>query len=455
MEINDQATLQQYIDNSPESYLMPLLATLYLTDNEYPAAIDLCRQDLTIHPYSAIGHFIWALTAEAMNDIDQVVVHLQSAVQADAYFLQAYYKLIEHGQGYLTPQQQKQYYERICHLNPFDTEIAAKLAAMPADLEMLATQMKIKPPRASKAEPSARPESTSEPAQLTEEPVVEINPVQGAENLSKLFESIKKAKEPLKSPAVHTEPSIPEEEAHLGPVDLPDAEPEPERDIEPTVDFDETVVNEPPTEDRQEPAGVSAISNLFSRLREKPLDEIQKENWMMEHLAGDNPPPDKTKPPATVLETKTEQKSTSEPAEVPLPQSEIQPTAANIPAVSEQPLATKKLPAEVISPEPEPPTTEIPPVEISEPEPKPAATPPRKRAPRQPKKTTGQVNNISFPIPTWTLVDVLTKQKLFEQALSILDIIEAKSKNQTDQTKVQKSRAEIVRLMAEEQSGEA
>jgi hypothetical protein len=47
------------------------------------------------------------------------------------------------------------------------------------------------------------------------------------------------------------------------------------------------------------------------------------------------------------------------------------------------------------------------------------------------------------------------KQKLYEQALNILDIIESKSKNEKDLEKVQASRAKIVRLMAEEQSGEA
>ncbi|MFH1213669.1 MAG: hypothetical protein V1681_06250 [Candidatus Neomarinimicrobiota bacterium] len=478
MEINDQATLHQYIDNTPDTYLMPLQAALSLADGEYQAAIDLCRRDLTIHPYSAIGHFIWALTAQAMNDIDEAVAHLQSTIAADSYFLQAYYKLIELGQGYLNPYQLKHYYEQICRINPFDPDIAAKLAAMPADLEMLSAQMKIKPPVAPKVEPPvAAPAIKPKPEEAPVAPPTEAEPLHGAEQLSKFFESLKQATELPKPPVVTAEPSIPEEEAHMGPVDLPETKPAME-DMEPINDFETPTMDESSEETAARPEKASSINDLFSRLRNKPLEEVQKENWMLERETTDNPsspvpssPVSPPPPPQPAPQPPTPQAPPPPAASVPPTPAPDEPLAADLVSRLQNMLTPE--PSE--SPAPEVPEIETPmpsdvsteqdfteeqPVEITEDEPKPIATPettspPKKRAQRPAKKNSGQTNNISFPIPTWTLVDVLTKQKLYEQALSILDIIETKSKKPADLTKVQENRAEISRLMAEEQSGEA
>lgn len=466
MEINDQATLQQYIDNTPDSHFMPLLAALYLADNEIQPAIDLCRQDLTIHPYSSIAHFVWALAAEALDDIDQTVVHLQSAVQTDACFLQAYYKLIELSQGYLTPQQLKHCYEQVCRLNPFDTEIVTKLAAMPADLDMLSAQMKIKPLHSPKAQPPAKPGPESDSVQSVTElpaesisqsepvrppiiPVIEADLADGARHLSKFFNSIKQATDLPAQPPIPSQPSFPEEEAHLGPVEMP------EPPAEPMISFDEPETITPPVETAPESAEGSSISDLFSRLREKPLEDLQKENWMAEHATSaipeespalskvlektiepEKPAESQPEKPADILTDKLADLVTAKPEAI--EEDTVSNEAANADALSE-PVDMEELPTEtaVAPPEPE------------------AVTPPKKRPSRSTKKNDKPANNISFPIPTWTLVDVLTKQKLFEQALSILDIIEAKSKNEKDLEKVQASRVEIIKLMAEEQSGEA
>jgi len=469
MEINDQATLQQYIDNTPDTYLMPLLAALYLAENDTRSAIELCRQDLTIHPYSSIAHFIWALAAEANDDIEQTVAHLKSAIEADAYFLQAYYKLIELSQGYLTPQQLKQCYEQVCRLNPFDVDIAAKLAALPADLDLLAAQMKIKPQRPPKAKlnemPEPEPEQTKtlnaaipdvpEAKRIPEERIIEVEPVQGAAHLSKFFDSLKQATELANQPPAPAEPHIPEEEAHLGPVDLPEPIAEPEN--EPQVNFDEPETAAPSQEVFSESESGSSIKNLFSRLREKPLEEVQKENWMAEHAMAAIPeePPTLPQTPEIVVEPEKTAQPRPEPAD--LLANKLADLVTAKPEVIEEisgpeEPATKEVPVEPV--EKKEPPTENTAVEAKS-EPEPSKTTPQKRSSRSSKKAEGATNNLSFPIPTWTLVDVLTKQKLFEQALSILDIIEAKSKNEKDLTKVQTSRAEIVKMMAQEQAGEA
>jgi len=434
MEISDQETLQKYIDSTPESNLRPLLATLYLADNDYQKAIDLCREDLTLHPLSAIGHYIWALTAQAMGDIQQAVSHFQAALQNDAGFLQAYYKLTDLAQGYLTPQQLKYYYEQIYYLNPLDGETAAKLAALPADLESLAAQMQIKPSQLPepKVSDQATTQTESTPATL------EVDPLQAAGKLSEFFESIPKEMKKSTPP----EPTIPEEEAHLGPAETSGVEPEAES--EPTVTFDEPESSESPSEIKAGPEQ-SSISNLFSRLREKPLEEVQKENWMMEHLADEvepaSPPESvKTEIPADST-TKPPEKNGDKEASVIQPGTKTESADAT-PTITKTPPESKKSSTAKT-------TTK------SKPKKKTQTSSSKKKSTSQTNKNDGQVNNISFPIPTWTLVDVLTKQKLFEQALSILDIIEAKSKNQDDLDKVQKNRTEIIKRMAEEQAGEA
>jgi len=58
---------------------------------------------------------------------------------------------------------------------------------------------------------------------------------------------------------------------------------------------------------------------------------------------------------------------------------------------------------------------------------------------------------LKIPIPTLTLVEVLKKQKLYDQALDVLNILEKKSKNVE---KVKKVREKIVQLKAEENNSQ-
>ncbi len=465
METLDQATLQQYVDNNPDSHLLPRLAAFFLAENDIRAATDLCRQDLTIHPQSALAHFIWALGAEAQDDIDLAVEHFQAVVRCDAYFLSAYYKLVKYSQGYLTPQQLKNCYEQICRLNPFDADIAAKLAALPEDLDMLAVQMKIKPQRQPKTTPppAAEPTATQaavEPVPAEEPPTPdfsrpdttpEVDIAGGAGRLEKFFNSMKEAADLHKQPVVASKPEIPEEEAHFGPLDLSEPDETP-AEPEPGMVFDEPA--SVPSPDAAEKAEGSSISDFFSRLRNKPLEEVQKENWMAEHamasVQAESPAPKVESPKPTSL--KIEEPPIESNPDIIAGKLEKLLAPEPAPHISEQiseESVTPEISAESENPESQPVVTAEKPAETA----KPSA--PKKRPPRQTKKTSPAANNITFPIPTWTLVDVLTKQKLFEQALSILDIIEAKSKNEKDLEKVQTSRAEIIRKMAEEQSGEA
>ena len=421
MEIIERATLQQHITNTPDSYLRPLLAALYLEDQDCQAAIELCRQDLAIHPFSTIGHYIWALAALAMNDLNQAAIHLRAIIQIDGKFLQAYYKLTELGGDYLTQAELKYCYEKICDLNPYDNKSADRLSAFPLELQSQKPQSPAKPERTDQVEESSEKAIMAEPI----ESAPEIDPLTGANRLSQFFESIKKPTESLKSSEIQPSP-VPEEEAHFGPIERTEIETEPTVEPEPTTSFDEPFLEEPQV---KESSGSSSISDLFSRLREKPFEEVQKENWMQEHLSSTTPSP--------AIPTITEsEKPAVEPQAVSQPQSETK--ATDIPAESK---ATA--------------TPKVAPTKAGKASQKPKSASNKQHPPHQPKKSAASPSNISFPIPTWTLVDILMKQKLYEQALNILDIIESKSKNEKDLEKVQASRAKIVRLMAEEQSGEA
>ena len=418
MEIIERATLQQHITNTPDSYLRPLLAALYLEDQDCQSAIELCRQDLAIHPFSTIGHYIWALAALAMNDLNQAAIHLRAIIQIDGKFLQAYYKLTELGGDYLTQAELKYCYEKICDLNPYDKKSTDKLSAFPLELQSQKPQSPAKPERTDQVKESSEKAIMAEPI----ESAPEIDPLTGANRLSQFFESIKKPTESLKSSGIQPTP-VPEEEAHFGPIEKTAIETEPIVEPEPTISFDEPFPKEPQA---KESSGSSSISDLFSRLREKPFEEVQKENWLKEHLSGETPSP--------AIPTITESdKPAVEPQAVSQPQSETK--ATDIPKAT----ATPK----------------VAPTKAGKASPKTKSASNKQRQSPQQKKSAASPGNISFPIPTWTLVDILMKQKLYEQALNILDIIESKSKNEKDLEKVQASRAKIVRLMAEEQSGEA
>ncbi|HPC36526.1 MAG TPA: hypothetical protein P5067_08210 [Candidatus Marinimicrobia bacterium] len=421
MEIIDRATLQQQIANTPDSYLRPLLAALYLEGLEYQTAIDLCREDLNIHPFSTIGHFIWALTALAMNDPNQAATHLREIIQIDGKFLQAYYKLTELGEDYLTQAELKYCYEKIRDLNPYDDESATQLAAFPVELKSQKPQLQAELEQTDQIEESIEQAIPAEPA----ESAPEVDPITGAIRLSQFFESIKKSTESPKSPEIQPSP-IPEEEAHFGPIEKTEIESEPTVETEPTISFDEPIAEEPQAE---ELSGSSSVSDLFNRLREKPFEEVQKEDWMQEHLASQTPSPE------SPIIAESEKPAVEHQV---APQAEKETKATNIPAESEA-MVTPKVPS----------------TKAGKASPKTKSASNKQRPPRQSKKSTAAPGNISFPIPTWTLVDILMKQKLYEQALSILDIIESKSKSEKDQAKIQASRAKIVQLMAEEQAGEA
>jgi len=469
MNLSDKATLENYIANNPDTFLLPLLAIQYLIEKNADAAMELCRKDLALHPQSATAHYIWAEAALLGSNTGSALEHLQAAVQLDAFFLQAYYRLLEIGRSTLSPYSQKRYLERIVRLNPFDQQAVTQLNNLPADLPYTPD----KPYEAAPTMPVEPPPPIPEPAVIPpvapkapqkSEPVVEGD---NRKNLEKFFQSMSqpgtKEPGPISRPPVATF----EEETHFGPLE-PDLEPD-FSNLEPPVQS----IPEPSAEPAPQP---SKISDLFAKLRSQPLDEVQKENWAMDLTSLQEPAPAAVEPAGEDPMQKIMASLPSQPPES-APSGELPADLMEAPSPAPDQLAetVRSEPAETI-PEPEMPALVSPikpepasepiniapepsPAPAEEPVPPSATAPVEKPAPARRKKTTRKstakstegINSVTFPIPTWTLVDVLKKQRLYDQAISLLDLLEKKSKGGKELEKIHKTRAEIKRLQADEE----
>ena len=464
MNLSDKATLENYIANNPDTFLLPLLATQYLMEKNAAAAMELCRKDLALHPQSATAHYIWAEAALLDSHTGSALEHLQAAVQLDAFFLQAYYRLLEIGRSTLSPYSQKRCLERIVRLNPFDQQAVTQLNNLPADLPYTPD----KPYEAAPPMPVEPPPPLPEPAVIPPvapktppkaEPVVEGD---NRKDLEKFFQSMAQSG-PVSRPPVETF----EEETHFGPLE-PDLEPD-LSNLEPPVQS----IPEPSAAPAPQP---SKISDLFAKLRSQPLDEVQKENWAMDLTSLQEPAPAAVEPTGEDPLQKIMASLPSQPPES-APSSELPADLMEAPSPAPDQLAetVRSEPAETI-PEPEMPALVSPikpepapepiniapessPATAEEPTPPSATAPVEKPTPPRRKKTTRKsttksaegINSVTFPIPTWTLVDVLKKQRLYDQAISLLDLLEKKSKGGKELEKIHKTRAEIGRLQADEE----
>ncbi len=388
MRTDEIASLEIYLDNHPESTLYPKLAQLYLEAGDINNAIEYCKKELTIRPYSPYGFYLWALAAQISGDLPLTIQKLQETVQVDPYFMAAYYRLVELGLNYLDPESYKYYLRQLIKLNPIDATLAKKLESFSSDASRPTPKTKPTPPP---IEPMVNAAVPPEPA------IVEPD-----------IDTILQATAP--APAAEPLPEkeiaqffIPEEEAHLGPVEV-----ELEESPEPVE------LELPPHEEETPPTTApSPISELFNKLKTKPLEELQKEEWSF---------PRPTEPP---VEPKIA---------APEPSPGV--------ALSDENLGEETSPTPSTSASPE--TTA-------------ASKPSTARKSTARKKSSKTANNnsesevsIKFPIPTWTLVEILKKQQLYQQALEVIDIIEQKSKKPETLEKAQKMRAEIEQLMAEE-----
>jgi len=437
MTLFEKEILQRYLDNNADSRLFPILTEIYLKEQRVDQAIKVCQNGLRMHPGSACGHYMMARAVHQQGDIDLALQYLKATIALQPSFLQAYYYLLALGRQQLPADELKQIIEKIRFLNPFDpdpasyrSEHAESSDEAPVTIEEL--QQILKGP-APAEEPHAESEIFTEPEPIAAAP--------GGDLVGPSLDTILSGLEeqPLQEPAAAAPETVPaapawaplrEEEAHFGPLEPPFADeqeesvsfeaadftpPPPVTVAPPQLIIETAPVAQPsPTRPPSPPMptikppvapGRAAVSlnDMFKKLKTQPLDQVQQEKWelpVLEPVAAPPPrPAAPEEPPAT--------------------------TGFVIPAVD-----LRYAPDLTVTPEP---VQEAP-----------------EKTPRPAKKATPDIKpmDLKIPIPTLTLVEVLKKQKLYDEALKVLDALENKSK---DPEKIRSARAEIMQLKAQEE----
>jgi len=176
---------------------------------------------------------------------------------------------------------------------------------------------------------------------------------------------------------------------------------------------------------------------MFAKLKSKPLEEVQKENWTLPVVEAPEaePSPDELIKKPNIKYTvplKAEVDSKKKLEDI---QKEIGPKPQSG------------------APEPDEKKNESPEQVLKTPKKKSGkasskkAADSGKKAEESKDSSDGKVE-LKIPVPTFTLVEVFKKQKLYDEALQLLDVLTKKSKNQT---RIEKERDEILRLKMEEE----
>ncbi|MDO9548514.1 MAG: hypothetical protein Q7J65_06105 [Candidatus Marinimicrobia bacterium] len=436
MDLQNKSDLEAYIESHGGSKLGPILADLNLQNNLVDDAVALCQKIITEDPGSPYGYYLIALAEIKSGEIADAIEHLKQTIDLDHGFLDAYYLLVEIGKDQLSPGAVKACYEKIIELNPFDDNARTKAGRISEDADRESLK-NIQLPEIKVHKTISRV-------------ATEVKPVEPEPEKAVKPEALKKPEpKPESTDEIPAQVGLSEEEAHLGPM-IPDEEEEPELEIEPEPEPEgapETV--KPPTpaipaESVQTPpppsnigSSSSALNDMFAKLRSKPLEEVQKENWslpVVEAPAPEANPNDLIKKPNIKFT-------------VPL-KDEIDPKKK----LEE---IHKEIGLKPLSGAHEPDEKKI---KSDEPAIKPPDNKPVKSSPDRPRSS----NNISvqskefsngkielkIPVPTFTLVEVFKKQKLYNEALQLLDVLEKKSKNPE---RIEKERSDILQLKMEEE----
>ena len=393
MDLMDKSDLESYLESHDGSKLGPILAEIYLQEDRIDDMINLCQQEITKDPKSPYGYYLLALAEIKSNEIANAIEHLKQTVSLDSGFLEAYYKLVEIGRDTLSPGALKTCYVRIAELNPLDenARMVAGQIGESADKEALT---KIDLPKVTRRSISQQPA----PEVKAEETKVEQEPVVLSEQQPK--EEIAVPEKPTVAPS---QPQLSEEEAHLGPVI--------ENEVEPAEPKTEPQLEKP----APEPDIRFAVPLRDSIDPKKKMDLIHKEIGLTPDF---NAAPEGKKKTSTKIE------------DTPVTKARGTVSEKTAPSTDKKPPAKKSKTAK-------------------------KTTVTRKKSSRKIDENTISFNSresindkveLKIPIPTFTLVEVFKKQKLYNEALQLLDVLEKRSKNKD---KIEKERRELLRLKVE------
>jgi len=432
MDLQNKSELEIYIESHGGTKLGPILADLNLQNNLVDDAVALCQKIITEDPGSPYGYYLIALAEIKSGEIADAIEHLKQTIDLDYGFLDAYYLLVEIGKNQLSPGAVKACYEKIIELNPFDdnARTEADRISEDADRESLKN---IQLPEIKVYRTISRVATEVKPAEPESEKDLEPEIIQEPEPVDETPSQV----------------SLSEEEAHLGPM-IPDDEDEPvsafEPDDEPQLDEEISEDQEPVFETEPEPVqkvvqppasisgnSSSALSDMFAKLRSKPLEEVQKENWSLPVVEAPAPPPnpnDLVKIPnikfTVPLKDEIDPKKKLEQIHKEIG---LKPLSG-----TQEPDEKKNNPDEAVIESPQKSSLD--------------QTRSSNNISVQSKDLSNGKIELKIPIPTFTLVEVFKKQKLYDEALQLLAVLGKKSKNPE---RIEKERNDIMQLKMEEE----
>ena len=446
MDLQNRTDLELHIESHEGSKLRPILADLNLQNDMVDDTVAHCQKIITEDPGSPYGYYLIALAEIRSGEIADAIEHLKQTMDLDNGFLDAYYLLMEIGKDKLSPGVMKACYEKIVELNPYDDNARTEAGRISEDadrdslkdihlpeIKVLKTTSRVaaqEKPAELKPEKKAEPEIIPEPepeifSEITPEPVNETPAQVGlSEEEAHLGPMILESEEEpqLDEPVLETQEPIPEPEPASAQVTVPPPAP--------TIPKESVPAPPSPTNVGSSP---SALNDMFAKLKTKPLEELQKESWslpVVEAPAPEKNPNDLAKKPdikfTVPLKEKVDPKKKLEEIHMELG---LKPQPGPIVA-DEKKKETEK--------------TALTPIEEK---PKKTNSPKKANSNSKGKDTGNTKVEIKIPVPTFTLVEVFKKQKLYDEALQLLDVLEKKSKNPE---RIEKERAMIIQLKMEE-----
>ena len=418
MNLNDKNVLRNYMETTADSLLFPMLAELYVREGEIDEAIQTCREGLQKNPQLAAGYYMWALADIKAGIVDSGIVHLKQVIKRDPGFLEAYRKLVQYGEGTLDPRRLAEYYAKIVALDPMDDNAPQIVQRLKKGIAAFSKDGQTARPSAAQTPEPPQQEDVpqvqyEEPApEVVEAPVYETRDHAG--NLPDFNDE----------PVASANEILTEENSHLGPMET-EVE-TPVEEVRPEAEEETVTAGEPVQADETPAPELSDVeqnlSDMFRKLRTRSLEELQSESWVAALVPDPAPKKEDPNPSAGPNRFRMEDSIVDEPV---IDAADLMMESSDYDAEEEG------------EPEADSTITQATPA---------ASKPARKSASKKSAANSERVE-LKIPIPTLTLVEVLKKQGLYDQALQVLNVLEAKSK---DVERVQSMRAEIMDLKARE-----
>jgi tetratricopeptide (TPR) repeat protein len=431
MNILEQNTLQQYLENNPKSSLYSIYAEQLLKSDNLEKAEEICRAGLENHTNSAEGYFVLAEILLKQGKLPQAIRQLQNAIRFQPGFIQAHKLLLLLGKENLSLTEIdishktiETFENNLVKIETDTTEFLPNQNIPSGDVE---SQKDIEEDEFLK-----KGQETVISEDHTDENELDLDDYE-PENEEDFIDDEKPNTDnnhfELNLEEESTEQDVPEIAApedfsnHYYEETTPDNDysyPEDE-------DLDQEILNTLTEEDQRKVEETLAQQDVKFEL-DLGEENSETEPEQKEFDEADN----QETTTSMIMNYREETVEESEEEEIP----ELHFDEETVPGLSIQPVEDHPDETEEEN-EKETESPEIPEFKSTL----------KKEAEAQPGEESREKINLNIPIPTLTFVEVLKKQKLYDQALEILDILEKRS---SDKEKIIQQKEEIIQLKAQD-----